>query len=268
MVSYGKILLRIDYGWRVIDLQIIETGLLYHHTAEEITEKPYQMVRLDPGRAQEIFDLQKVVYEAQDDPQKFVPDPIESFQEVMLVEGKGFSLGVFVENQLIAVRTVSFPGDTQGNMGREIGLTEKRDLEKVAILEATMVRPDYRGNALQKKMLVHTMKMIENYGYGYVLCTVSPFNYPSLSSVMFAGLYIKDLRLRTGVYGGKLRFLLAKGICRQESLSFGDVLVLKNTEIKKQKLLLEIGGVGFKLEEIQEEPDQFMVSYGFPETRT
>ncbi len=248
-------------------MKLIETGFLYQHTAEEITEKPYQMLRLGPGRAQEIFSLQKIVYEAQDDPQKFVPDPVESFQDVMLVEGKGFSIGVFVEEQLIAVRTVSFPGKGEENLGREIGLTEESELDKVAILEATMVRPDYRGNALQKKMLVHTMKFIREYGCCHVLSTVSPFNYPSLSSVMHAGLYIKNLKLRTGVYGGKLRFLMAKNICREEPMNFSDTITLKNTEIKKQQLLMEKGYLGFKLEEIPEEPDQFMVYYGCPEVK-
>lgn len=246
-------------------MQLIESGVVFQHTAEEITEKPYKMLKLGPGRAQEIFDLQQIVYEAQDDPQKFVPDPIESFQDVMLVEGKGFSIGVFVDEELIAVRTVSFPGTGEENLAREIDIVSEEELKKTAILEATMVRPDYRGNALQKKMLVHTMKMIQEHGCCYVLCTVSPFNYPSLSSVMHAGLYIKNLTLRTGVYGGKLRFLLAENLCRKEDVSFSDTITLKNTEIKKQQLLMEKGYIGYKLKEIPEEPDQFMVYYGYSE---
>lgn len=246
-------------------MQIIEAGRIYQHTAEEIIEKPYKMILLKKGSEQEIFDLQTIVYEAQDDPQKFVPDPIESFRDVMLVEGKGFSIGVFVEEELVAVRTVSFPGDGKDNLGREIGLDSKEALEKTAILEATMVRPDYRGNALQKRMLVPTMEFIRNHHCCYVLCTISPFNYPSLSSVMHAGLYIRNLRMRTGVYGGKLRFLLAENICRDEKMIWKDSVVVKNTEIKKQQLLMEKGYMGYRLVEIPEEPDQFMVYYGKPE---
>lgn len=244
-------------------MEKIAVGTIQQRTNSGLKEKEYVMAYLSMDHIDLVLDLQKIVFDTMDDQQKFVPDPREFFEEVALVPGRGRMIGVFVEGEMIAARSISFPGLSYENLGWELALDEE-DLKRVCHLEASLVRPDFRGNRLQSLMLKPTITYLQEQGYCMVLCTISPFNYPSLKNVMDAGLLIRDVKVREGVYGGKLRFLLALNLCRPVEPVFSDVCTVQNTDITVQKSLLALGCAGFSLKKIPGDNRFFAIQYGKP----
>ncbi|MDW7671932.1 MAG: hypothetical protein SCK57_05435 [Bacillota bacterium] len=244
-------------------MERITTGTVLQQTPAGKVEKRYEMVYLAPDHVDQVLALQKVVFDALDDRQKFVPDSREFFEEVALVKGKGRMIGVFVENEMIAARSISFPGLSFENLGWELDLSEE-DLKRVCHLESSIVHPDFRGNHLQALMLKPTQAYLKEEGYCMILCTISPFNYPSLKNVMDAGLFIRDVKVRGGVYGGKLRFLLALNLCRPVEPVFSDICTVQNTDITVQKTLLALGYAGFSMKKLPGDRKFFAIQYGKP----
>lgn len=245
----------------------IETGTILQRLEDGTEEKTYEMIFLDHTHLDQVMALQEVIYDTIDNREKFVPDPREFYDEIALTEGRGKMIGVFVEGEMIAARSISFPGLSYENLAWDLNLPEEEML-RVCHLEASMVRPDYRGNRLQGLMMRPTLKYARQRGCGMVLCTVSPYNYPSLKNVMEAGLLVRDVKVREGVYGGKLRFLLAMNLRRQVEPVFLESCAVMNTVIEVQKGLLEAGYVGYRLEKVPGElpggMPYFIMRYGKP----
>lgn len=244
-------------------MERISTGTILQQTTDGPVEKQYEMAYLTRDHIDQVLKLQQLVYESMDDQQKFVPDPREFFEEVALKDGKGRMIGVFVEGEMIAARSISFPGLSYENLGWELHLDEE-DLKRVCHLEASMVRPDFRGNHLQGVMLKPTMEYLQQAGYCMILCTISPFNYPSLKNVMDAGLLIRDVKVRGGAYGGKLRFLLALNLCRPVTPTYSDLCTVQNTDVTVQKSLLSLGYAGYSLKKLPGKRKFFAIQYGKP----
>lgn len=244
-------------------MELISTGTILQHTNNRKVEKKYAMAYLELTHIDQVLALQQHVYDTMDDRQKFVPDPRDFFVGVALKEGKGRMIGVFVDNEMIAARSISFPALSYENLGWELNL-EEEDLKRVCHLEASIVRPDFRGNHLQAVMLKPTIEYLQQQGYCMILCTISPFNYPSLKNVMDAGLLIRDVKVRGGAYGGKLRFLLGLNLCRPVTPTFTDLCVVKNTDVTLQKSLLSLGYAGFLLEKLPGNRKFFAIHYGKP----
>lgn len=148
-------------------------------------------------------------------------------------------------------------------MGRELELPED-ELDHVVHLEATVVHPEYRGNKLQAKMMKHTFDMVFKLGYYHILCTVSPFNYPSLKNVMDAGLVIKALGQREGPYEGKWRFLLHRDLRFIGTKRYRRSIEVENEKLDKQIEILNRGYQGFLLSRNRYMDDEFMIHYGMP----
>lgn len=80
---------------------------------------------------------------------------------------------------------------------------------------------------------------------------------------MYAGLTLRNLKYRSGVYGGKLRFLLAADLRQQiPPVVPASTKKLLNTDIEAQQHLMEKGYIGFQLERIPGEKDHFWIHYG------
>ncbi|MGV8145235.1 MAG: GNAT family N-acetyltransferase [Alkaliphilus sp.] len=219
----------------------------------------YKLSFIGKEYLQEIIELQERVSEGLDNEEIFVGDGREFIQNEVLTQGKGVAMGVFVDGRLVAFRTITFPlADSVHNLGREIGLCGN-ELNKVAVLEATVVHADYRGNQLQKKMLKYSISLIKERGYRYICATVSPYNYPSLSSVMSFNLTIRDLQIRGGIYGGRLRFLLVRDLREEINKDYKKTISVFNAEIDKQSQLLKEGFIGF---EISKKAEKYEIKYG------
>jgi len=240
--------------------QSIDSGTLRRTI---VVDEEYDMVVLDKENIDEIMVLQNEVVSQLKNPDTFAMDSREFILNEVLDKNKGRAIGVYANNRLIAFRTVSFPGKSPSNMGAELGLPED-ELDHVVHLEATVVHPEYRGNRLQAKMIKHTFNIVYKLGYYHILCTVSPFNYPSLKNVMDAGLVIKALGRREGPYEGKWRFLLHRDLRFTGTKEYRSSIEVENEKLHKQQEILSKGYEGFLLSRNRYMNDEFMIHYGIP----
>lgn len=239
--------------------RLIEDGLLKRTI---IKYEEYEMRFLDKSNIDQMIELQDEVVKNLNDAETFVKDSRDFISDILNDE-MGRAIGVFADNRLIAFRTISFPGSSEANMGRELNIPEE-ELDRVVHLEATMVHPEYRGNRLQAKMMKHTFRIIDALGYFYVCTTVSPFNYPSLKNVMDAGLTIRTLSQRGGQYENKWRFLLFVDTRYSAAKKFRDHIEVKNGRLARQQELLNQGYIGFALTRLNYPSDEFIIHYGLP----
>jgi ribosomal protein S18 acetylase RimI-like enzyme len=240
-------------------MNCLEKDILYRNHENLRIPSDYEIIFANENYLDKIMELQDYVTAGLPDTQTFVGDSREFILNEVMAEGKGIAMGVISDDNLVAFRTISFPfPDSESNLGREWGLPEG-ELGKVAILEATVVHPDYRGNRLQRKMLSHGIKLIEERGYRYICATVSPFNYPSLSTVMSFGFMIRDIQSRGGVYEGRIRFLLGKDLKEPSNGYPTEIVSVSNSDIVVQTDLLKEGFIGFAL---HKRPDGFDILYG------
>lgn len=240
-------------------MNCLEKDILYRIQDNIRIPSEYEINFVGENYLDQIMELQEYVTNTLPDVQTFVGDPREFILSDVMSEGKGIAMGVISDNKLVAFRTISFPSpDSENNLGRELGLPEC-ELDKVAIFEATVVHPDYRGNRLQRKMINHGIKLIEELGFRYICATISPFNYPSLSTVMSFGFLIRDLQSRGGVYEGRLRFLLGKDLKESSNGNPTEIISVVNSDIQTQENLLKDGFVGFAL---HKKPNGFDILYG------
>ena len=240
---------------------LLEQGILNKVEGQERIRVPYEMMLIDETYLNDVLNLQTFVSNSLDNEQTFVVDSREFMQEEILAPGRGKMIGVFSEGKLIAYRNISFPrSDSDYNLGKELDIP-KEELDKVSILEATVVHPQYRGNRLQARLLKQTIPLIEGLGYYHILSTISPYNYPSLKNVMDSDLVIRDLKNRGGVYEGKLRFLLARDLRKPCIIDFIERIAVSNGDIEKQQELIQKGFIGFKL---VKNAGGFDVEYGKP----
>ena len=243
-------------------MKLIEKGILNKTINSKSEAMEYKMGFIGEEHLEEILSLQKKVSEDLGDNEIFVEDSREFILNEVLALGKGVAMGVFVCDKLVAFRTISLPlPDSEYNLAREVGLSEN-ETDKVAILEATVVHTDFRGNRLQKKMLNHSIELLQKQGYRYICATVSPYNYPSLSTVMSFNLTIRDLKIREGIYDGKLRFLLVRDLAETVNNNYDEVARVLNTDIAKQHQFLKEGFIGF---EISKKENCFEIKYGMRE---
>ncbi len=240
--------------------EFIEGGILKRSINNTVKMVNYEMKFLNESHLEEILQLQTIVADSLDNQELFVMDSREFILEQVLRPGSGKAIGIYVNKGLVAYRTVSFPGNSDWNLGRELGIAEE-ELDRVVHLEATAVHPEYRGNRLQERMLKHTIDYVEKQSFYYILSTVSPYNYPSLKSVISYQLSIQALSLRDGVYGGKLRYLLSRNLRDiKRRVSEASVMV-KNKDIDQQIKLLEKGYIGDYVEKTEGEPGGFLIGY-------
>jgi len=242
-------------------MDFIEAGIIKRTKNNTVRMVSYEMKFLNESHIEEILQLQDIVAHSLNDKELFVSDSRDFIMEQVLKPGRGKAIGIFVKNQLIAYRTVAFPGKTEWNLGRDLGIAEE-ELDKVAHLEATAVHPEYRGNRLQAKMLKHTIILVEALGFHYILSTVSPYNYPSLKSVIGSELSIYSLNLREGIYGGKLRYLLFRDLKdMKKKRQPKSIVKVKNKNISLQMKLLEAGYIGDTIERHGNSMEEFIIGF-------
>lgn len=240
--------------------KLIESGVIKRTV---VTKEKYQMYILDETNISEMIKLQNEVARSLIDRRIFAKDSSDFILNEVLRSNLGIAIGVFADNILIAFRTISFPGNTELNLGRELNIPDD-ELPHVAHLEATVVHPQYRGNRLQAKMMKHTLDIIDELGHFHILCTVSPFNYPSLKNVMDSGLTIKALGQREGPYEGRWRYLLHRDTRYMGIQQYDNSIEVENRNLQEQQVLLHQGFVGFLLSRENYVKDEFIIHYGVP----
>ncbi len=117
--------------------------------------------------------------------------------EVKKEQGAGEIAGFFI---------IAFPDTGEENLGRELHLTDSQ-LSLVAHMDSVCVRPRYRGNHLQGRLLEAAERELLGLPQQYFLCTVHPDNHASLNTMLGHGYVIVATREK---YHGRLRHILYK----------------------------------------------------------
>lgn len=230
-------------------VKLIDFGKLVSRAEGQKKEKEYQMLMLDDSKLDDVMKLQDLIYSNLRDKDIFATDTKEDYLKDM--KQGGFVLGVYVDNELISYRYVSFPGLTEKNLGLDLGMPPEVLLHS-ANLETTVVHPDFRGNKLQKMTLDFAVELIKEKGYYHVFSTVSPKNVFSLANVMSAELKVKGLKKKYGQMpdnsDGKWRFILHRDLQEEVCAEYSKLITLSLTDFHSQVKALNGGYIGHEVD--------------------
>ena len=119
---------------------------------------------------------------------------------------KGFILVSQTEFGEIAGFFIARYPSEEENLGTCLGFSTEQ-FEKVILMDSAAIKPEFRGNGLQGKMLVEVEKRIDTGKYHYSMCTVHPDNKYSLHNMQKHGYEIQKTITYHGDY---VRYLLLK----------------------------------------------------------
>lgn len=115
--------------------------------------------------------------------------------------------GVMYKGEMIAFGMLYCAGKDAENLAYSLDNTDEYELDRVANVKVIIVRPQYRGNGLQRYLISLLEKHAVDNGYKTLLCTVSPENAYSMNNFIQSGYEpVKTLNK----YGGLARVLLIK----------------------------------------------------------
>ncbi|MBI9089214.1 MAG: GNAT family N-acetyltransferase [Desulfobacterium sp.] len=216
----------------------------------------FRMQLLEDHYLDEVMALQAVIVD-----RLTRKEMLEPFSKTFMqshFDKKGFVIGIFVNNRLIAFRNVYFPDkdDLEWNLGLDLGFSES-ECKRLANLQMVCVHPDFRGNHLARKMNRQAIDIIrKNKNIAHLLATVSPYNYWNVDILLNSGFVICALKEK---YRGKLRYIVYQNLTTPVETP---PRALKDkthavalTDFKKQEELLETGFYGFELREIPDDDD-------------
>lgn len=114
-------------------------------------------------------------------------------------------LGAYYGGEMIAFGILHAAGEGKENLAHD--LDEVSDIRENANVKLTIVRPPYRGNGLQRLLIMKLEEHARSAGFKWLSSTVSPGNPWSKNNLEACGFTVaKELEK----YGGMKRILLAK----------------------------------------------------------
>jgi len=168
--------------------------------------------------------------------------PISEEAMLLLLEGDGEALGLFIEDKMYAACSLLFKVDYENNMARELDFSEA-ELARVAQLELSLVDLDLRGHKLQHKMAEILVERVQKREPPrYLFTTVSPFNYPSIETITALGLHITKL---CKMYYDWDRYVVYRDYINPIKLDTNHPVIVRNTSFAEQQELLRNGYRGF-----------------------
>lgn len=172
-------------------------------TMEE--EKIYTLRPTRAEDAKEIHHMITEVYEQMERREFFVCDSLEDVRGMLSAETSGVA-ACDGQGRIVGALLLRYPGEGPENLGRDIGLKEE-ELPLVVHMETAVVLPGFRGQGLQKRMILYMEKALEGTGFRYLMATAAPENTASMKSFLSLG-YRSVLTKEK--YGGLLRCILLK----------------------------------------------------------
>lgn len=160
--------------------------------------------------AEQISALMKEVYERLEDRSLYVCDGIDYVKRHIRDEGFIVIAGT-PDGKPVGSLLVRYPRLQEDNLGRDLGFSEE-ELPKVVHMESAVVLPEYRGNALQSRMLTYAEEQIDKRKYVHFLATVSPDNPASYKTFEKHGY---RCRMTKEKYGGLMRRIYWKKVDRE-----------------------------------------------------
>lgn len=164
-----------------------------------------------PEDAETIYSIMKQVESALPDKSIYLCDDLDYVRKH--IENNGFAVvACNAKNEIIASFIFRYPGNSNDNLGRDIGMSDA-ELLQVVHMESVVVLPEYRSMGLQTKMLTFAEALIDHSRYRHFLATVSPDNPASYRSFEKCGY---ELVMTKEKYGGLLRRIYKKSIAPKE----------------------------------------------------
>ncbi|ULL20100.1 GNAT family N-acetyltransferase [Paenibacillus sp. H1-7] len=123
-----------------------------------------------------------------------------------LLNRGGEIYGAFDNGRLVAYTVLAIPGTAAGNLGREFGVPDS-ELDRVGVLDATIVHESVRGRGLQRFFHELREQRARTRGLVCLYSTVHPDNHASRRNLEAAGFVLQFTR---PMYGGHPRHCYAK----------------------------------------------------------
>ena len=205
--------------------------------------KEIEIRRLTAKNLNEILLVQSKVIDALTTDSFLQPLSEEEFTTIL--NGKGFMIGAYYNDKLIAFRAMLEPELDDEHLGKDAGLPES-EWPKVLYSEITNVDPKFRGNNLQVLLGKIILGEVDKTRFRYICTTVAPFNIASLKDKFAHGLEIVSLKMK---YGNLLRYILLKDLSLVSTVAStveSRYIPMANTE--EQQQLLENGWIGTAIE--------------------
>jgi hypothetical protein len=219
-------------------LEVIEQGQIILQS--DLKQCPYIIRLLNKNDLTAVIQLQNNVLAAVNNKDCCVPLLAEEL--LLMLEGSGESVGLFIGDRLYAECSLLFPVGYENNMARELNFSDE-DLKLVAQLELSLVHFDLRGYKLQQKLAGTLAQRVEKAQKArYLFTTVSPYNYPSIQTVTALGLQIAKL---CKMYYGWDRYIVYQDFNNPAQLDTANAVSLPSTAYEEQQHLLNNGYRGF-----------------------
>lgn len=157
--------------------------------------------------ASKIAGLIEEVYENMEQKVWYVPDN-EEYTLRMMESGKGVVYEAVDEEtgEMAGILMATYPGVCEENLGNEIGLSVNQLLD-VVHMESAAVRPAYRGQGLQGRLMEEAEKEAAERGKHYLMCTIHPDNRFSKANAVNRGYHVMKTKEK---YGGLIRDIMLK----------------------------------------------------------
>ncbi|HCL80177.1 MAG TPA: hypothetical protein DIC53_09455 [Synergistaceae bacterium] len=123
------------------------------------------------------------------------------------IKGAGAVVGIFAEDRLIALRSISYTDEFVDDAIEDLKL-EDTERTHVAVMDFCVTDSEYRGNNLQFVSYIFMENILYPYRY-HLHTTVSPKNVFSLNNILKCGFFTVGFKQK---YGGHARFVLYKNL--------------------------------------------------------
>lgn len=189
-----------------------------------------------------LMTLQEHVVSTLHDKSSYIPLSIQEMKE--LLGEKGLTVGVLAEGKLEAFSSIFYPGLSEENLGREVGLSSS-ELLQVAQMESIIVNPLFRGNGLQKvtAKILHE-KTFQNGRFRFLMAMVAPDNVVSINNTFSQGMSIVKLVKKNSYW----RYIFFLDCQKPRQIEPEEVIAVENQDIERQVMLLQDGFIGIRQE--------------------
>ena len=161
---------------------------------------------LTPDYIPELLEIQEETFAAAVGSTDFLRRNTEETLAVCFPE-PSLVLGAYYEGEMIAFGILHAAGTTAENLAKD--LDEVEDITQNANVKLTIVRPAYRGNGLQRALIMKLEEHAKACGFLWLSSTVSPENPWSRNNLVACGFTVAKILKK---YGGLERYLFVKRI--------------------------------------------------------
>lgn len=162
---------------------------------------------LDKIYLNKIMEFQQEIVDGLVEKEWYSPSSESEFLDI--IKSKGKILGCVLEDDtLVAMGVYVNWGYEKHNYGYDLNV-KGEDLLRVGQIESTLVKEEFRGNSLQKKICMLLEETSKKSRDRIIAATASPYNIYSVNTFKSLGYSIEDDKLK---YGGLRRYVFKKVI--------------------------------------------------------